>query len=187
MLTGANSEKNNGISYWADVRLYSFKALLIFFLSTVIFIDITSDIESYISDHYIGSNYNVWEIAVILVFLVFFYVVSISLIKLYERASHKKFIDNKWCHLLLRIICAFVFIAYILGVVFPMHNGSIYNPEREGLWWIVFWWLLSILIINILLEHGPLDGVISKIIEAIWTPISKKLKNCRFLRRYIYE
>ncbi len=174
-------EKENLLK-WAEVRFIIFVSAIIFFLTAVIFMRATCDIRDYVSDHRM-INYDCIEFALILIFIISFYVISKICHPYIKSILPKKLATYKCVYLIPGTIFSLLAIICISYIVLPKIVGDINSPEMQGLRGTVSIWLFSILLINILLDHGPFEEPLTKGIEKGWSGFKSIFKK---FRRYIY-
>lgn len=147
---------------WAKIWATLFISLIVFFISNWVFLDTLSDIRGYISDHNI--EYANVEYYAILLFLISFYVIPIYLIDKYNKCFPNKKCKNIKILNISRVLSSALFVSAVLIFIFPRF-APMEGEERNALRWIVFYWLVSIFLINIL--FGEIQENLAETIKEI--------------------
>jgi len=168
---------NEIIPTWTKIFIDLSRALIVFILA-IFFALTSSDIKTYMEDHNLDIQYINFSVIVILTLI--FYIIPKILIKLYLPEKHKQpyfyflgmlasFIGLIMIHRYLFSLLASSNINYTdLGNLSynSIISNSLPSNEIDALWRISFYWLFSILLINIFL---------SPILEMIVTWLLKQI------------
>jgi len=155
--------KKETIPNWAKVIFIGGIAIFSFLLSNYIFVETTSDIREFLEDQ--NFPYTSLEIITILAFLFTFYFIAGVLLVILKRLFPTKIGNSKKLYFILSIILSALFFILILWVIFPSLTTGIQEQERNGLWRIVFLWLLSIWALNCLINNALFEDFFVKQIE----------------------
>jgi hypothetical protein len=162
-LNPLTDEDNKNSLEWPKVLYFFGIAFILFILTSCFFVDFTKDITDYMDDHHAG--FDQIEFFVIIGLLIAFYIVPSMFIGLVKKVSSKSYNIVNAYHFYINISFALALIA-IIYILFP-YLSTTHGPEGDGLRKIAVYWLFSILIINILIEHEFEDrcvGYIEKIL-----------------------
>jgi hypothetical protein len=169
---------------WAEISGKFVMAILLF-LSSVFFAVTLSDIKGFIEDH--GFEFQYIEIFIILGFLAAFYIGSKIIFCAYAYAYNIVF-PRKKCQIdeLYQLVISISISAMYMGLIIIFWVPALApvdGAERNMLYWTVFWWLLSILFMNVLLNSGRFGR---KIDELTYKNVLYLFKH-KFNRRNVNE
>jgi hypothetical protein len=141
-------------------------SLIIFWLTAYYFSDKLFDIQSYIEDH--GLEFKNIEIFMIILLLITFYFISklllsafLYLYNLFYQQNKCK--DNADLQLIASILFSIIYI-FFASNYFTSILAPTGNIQKEMLKQTIFWWLICILILNVLLNSSRIqDRIIDRI------------------------
>jgi hypothetical protein len=174
MTNGKEKNEKEKIPRWKDIVISIVKTLIIFFLG-MFFALTSSDIKNYMGDH--NKDIELFKLFAILVLTIIFYVAPKLIFLIYSPKRYKLiyfYISG--------IVLTFIVLTMIHHLLFSILSQSTINypnlsnfdyasilkfslpkSELESLWIVSFWWLFSILLINIMLT--PLLEIVISILE----------------------